>query len=879
MNRYVLASIGISVALLACSKKSSDARGGAASVTAASPSPVTPVATAGALALGTVDGVILPAEGAAPSTVVGAHVTAENHPEIDAITDADGKFSVAGIVPGEIALYVTSNDGATLSGPSASQFGLKIPGVVVEAGKANDLGTQTLKRTGSIAGKVTFYSNPNGLDLTGSDVFVPGTGFIAKTDATGAFVLSGLPPGSYRLRAQHTGFAVLDRDGVTIDEAATTSLGDLVLSLSTGPEGRIEIVANQTPSIAGTVTKVATSRTVALKLTYDQDAALMKISDEPSFIQKEWTTVATTANWTFASDGRKRIYVMYSDLNGLESSPFYDDIVVDTVAPTLTSLEMMHGFAQSAVSHVPITVNASDTGTGVASVAFDGDVTAGTKAAAQAFGSGALSIDLTAGNGPRHVTATVTDYVGNVSTVAFDDINVLDSGQSGGGTLVTFKTYSDLMTFKKAEGPFVIQLSAVFAGGLTVEAGTEIWISPSATPTVKGKFLADGTGDPIHIKRSTPDTSCSSPLAPYLILNGADPGVTNADIIRNVVFEQVGVQADGGLIEDSTFDSSACPDHLTLGKIYKTGLDTLTVRHNHFRQWDTVLENDAGNANTRVIDNTDASNTVGTALRQMSAAKNTVFTGNVFHGIRTEMFRGMVEPYNSQAVDFSGTTLSTEGVAVHLTAQVPASIAIAGLTFTACASVATVDNNAGANPDLTISHSVFACDYGLAVTGFSSMGHGWESTTNVTLDHVNLTVSDALVFQDTTTKPASIVISNSNVACTPATGFCDLFNLDIDQSNPALPFTLSGNNINCSGNASQGCRGFTVEGNNLIAVGMQPTLNGNYWTPKTMPANPSLITNGTVGSSNVEFHLIGNASSVALPTGVTSVALIAGAGP
>src|SRR5690606_1141144 len=130
----------------------------------------------------------------------------------------------------------------------------------------------------------------------------------------------------------------LDVADVVVLEGGTVDLGDLTLSLSNGPEGGIAVTADLSPTIDGATRKVMTSRTVTATLAYDGDAALMKISDEPSFLNKAWKPVASTAQWTFTSDGAKSLYVTYSDLNGLESSPYSVDFIVDTEAPTLAGI-------------------------------------------------------------------------------------------------------------------------------------------------------------------------------------------------------------------------------------------------------------------------------------------------------------------------------------------------------------------------------------------------------------------------------------------------------------------------------------------------------------------------------------------------------------
>ena len=85
----------------------------------------------------------------------------------------------------------------------------------------------------------------------------------------------------------------------------TADLGKILLSLSKGPEGKIVINDTVDATVASVAAKISLARAVVASLSYDSDAVLMKISDEPSFLNKSWGNVAKTANWTFGSDGRK----------------------------------------------------------------------------------------------------------------------------------------------------------------------------------------------------------------------------------------------------------------------------------------------------------------------------------------------------------------------------------------------------------------------------------------------------------------------------------------------------------------------------------------------------------------------------------------------
>ena len=170
---------------------------------------------------------------------------------------------------------------------------------------------------------------------------MPGTSFIAKSGSAGEFSLSGLPEGSYTMKLQHTGFATITITNVNVISGEDTDIGSIPLSLSNGPEGSISISEDINEMIQGHSRKIKRSRTIQINLSYDSEAALMKISDEPTFLNTSWEEVKSTYSWTFNSDGFKSIYVQYSDLNGLESSPYLDEVYIDTENPEISRITIM----------------------------------------------------------------------------------------------------------------------------------------------------------------------------------------------------------------------------------------------------------------------------------------------------------------------------------------------------------------------------------------------------------------------------------------------------------------------------------------------------------------------------------------------------------
>jgi hypothetical protein len=103
-------------------------------------------------------------------------------------TDAAGRFSVT--VPGKAAVVVEAI--------GSEQLKALAPNVRAGSGELR----LQLAPTGTLAGRVSVPDQPAISDLTGVDVFIPGTTYLAKCDAAGAFTIAGVPSGDFVLVAQ-----------------------------------------------------------------------------------------------------------------------------------------------------------------------------------------------------------------------------------------------------------------------------------------------------------------------------------------------------------------------------------------------------------------------------------------------------------------------------------------------------------------------------------------------------------------------------------------------------------------------------------------------------------------------------------------------------
>src|SRR3990172_4845603 len=129
-----------------------------------------------------------------------------------------------------------------------------------------------ITEVGSISGKVTLQ---NEADNTGIMVYIPGTSFMALTDASGKFTISDVPEGTYLiLRAEKDGYNYSSLSNITVQSSKTTTVSNQMLLVSTGAKGAI--VINNGDSIT-------TSRTVDLNVSATDNAILMTIAEDSAF--------------------------------------------------------------------------------------------------------------------------------------------------------------------------------------------------------------------------------------------------------------------------------------------------------------------------------------------------------------------------------------------------------------------------------------------------------------------------------------------------------------------------------------------------------------------------------------------------------------------
>ena len=105
-----------------------------------------------------------------------------------------------------------------------------------------DVGRDTMLPPGKISGKVVI----NSTSMTGVICYIPGTSFLAISDSTGGFTISGVPPGTYNVYYYITSYETGKDNSVTVISNQTTVLPVMVLSYNTAgaPLPPLDLIAS-----------------------------------------------------------------------------------------------------------------------------------------------------------------------------------------------------------------------------------------------------------------------------------------------------------------------------------------------------------------------------------------------------------------------------------------------------------------------------------------------------------------------------------------------------------------------------------------------------------------------------------------------------------
>ena len=156
-------------------------------------------------------------------------------------TASDGNFSISGLsedVP--YTLYFSTEPFSSVSrainnNGNGHAYGAKKDKIYATIIIGDNIGVVNIKKTGTISGNVKLEGES---DFTGTDVFIPGTSYMAKTDGSGNYTITGVPEGVHRLAFMRDGFTTAYRTDVSLiidesDEENIVHAGDVILQPAT----------------------------------------------------------------------------------------------------------------------------------------------------------------------------------------------------------------------------------------------------------------------------------------------------------------------------------------------------------------------------------------------------------------------------------------------------------------------------------------------------------------------------------------------------------------------------------------------------------------------------------------------------------------------
>ncbi len=339
----------------------------------------------------------------------GAKVYVEQNPSISGVTQPNGAFTIA-IDPNATKLLLADQTG--LKGgqfavigeqeKNGKKFMVRQDGLMNAGGGSINLGTLELKETGAIKGNVKLIDKE---DHIGSEVYVPGTSFIAKTDRNGDFFILYIPEGKYELVGEKDDYQLTSFGTFRVVSKKVTYAGDFVLD-----------TYDTTPPDTSLVTKPNTSSNSTTAVfefsSTERNSSFMCSLDDAT--PSSCTTPMAYAN---LSDSEHRFAVYAIDRSGnLDASPAEYTWTIDATPPQSTYVLIGTGRAYTNSQSVNLTLGA----VGASQMRFSatGDFTDVEWIDYATSATYALSAE----EGTKHVYVEFRDAAGNVAPVSHASI-------------------------------------------------------------------------------------------------------------------------------------------------------------------------------------------------------------------------------------------------------------------------------------------------------------------------------------------------------------------------------------------------------------------------------------------------------------------------
>ena len=458
-------------------------------------------------ASGTVTGTLAPLSGVGAGPYI-IHI--EGFRGVSATAGLGEIFTLTGVPTGERRVIVTDavNTPAPALNLADGRFSARSAPLTVSDGKTSDAGAITIAPSGTIRGAVI------GASPVGTVAYIPGTWFISSVDAAGDYVLDGVPGGDYRIDVERPdyvkGYSALVTAASGVDVTASTVTIDTPLT----PAGAIALDSGA---------EYSDGRTVRVDISQEPAASEIMLSQDPAFKGASYQPVSETVEYTFAANGKARLYAKFLKNGIYETSPVYDDIYVDAGLPT-GAIRLANGTEYTNTRQILLAISCSEpSGVDQMMVSENANFTG---ASWETFAT-TMPFTLSADNGEKTLYLKLKSFVGHESavisgTIGYDSI-VPGSPAIEAGTDGYTNTRNVALTPKATSA--VAPISAIMlseqsdlADGAWQSYATSMTFQVSAgdgTKTIYAKFR-DGAGNVSQIVDTTVILDTTVPTAPVL---------------------------------------------------------------------------------------------------------------------------------------------------------------------------------------------------------------------------------------------------------------------------------------------------------------------------------------------------------------------------
>lgn len=546
--------------------------------------------------VGMVVGKLISPDATSKHLINGATVHLVGNQSYTTRTNSDGVYSLSEVKVGSYNLYATTKPSLNLASPST--YGVWVQNIEVKPKQSIQVNDQVVAPTATLQGKVQTFLD-KGANFAKASVKLLELQQTVRPKQDGEFTFSNLPEGRYTLEVTLDNYKSAVIKDIFLGAGTLKVIEEIVLSKDDRPAARFVPDFHEVATMGEQKIPLSLSRIAKFKIESDFAATFLRVSESRTFDNTPYKKLNEALSWKFSGEGKQTLFGQVKSETGVESKVFSIDIVVDTQAPAIASLQINDGFASTNSSINIVRIEASDSGSGIEKVYLSRDESF---ADVQEFTMDDMPVrwDFQQTGATLKVYARVRDYAGRDSSIAMASIDWSSNSLSTVGK----GTFSNPVKFIRDASPYFITGNTSFAGDVYIEAGVEVSIASGAKVDFQGQVTMAGTDElGIHIKTDSAHTdslsgNCSNLIAAKLDFSSSPHVTANYTTFtfladQNGQQNQFGIKVNAGNFFHSTFNMSQCTDQV-YGVIHKLGTGKLSITHSRFRNWDVAVELNGG---------------------------------------------------------------------------------------------------------------------------------------------------------------------------------------------------------------------------------------------------------------------------------------------